>query len=177
MKSLNSEDEKNILLRFKKLFRASGLSKSQFALKIGITHQSLNRYLKNIYDIQKITFRLFNIGYSIHWLYSGNGEPFLKNAEKNNLSELFENYDYKIQKQRIKTWIEDNYTNVMEYEISRDFRKNEIQSLFNSENEIPYLILKRIENSGCNLYWSITGKGSCFADNQMGKKLIKRFEE
>jgi hypothetical protein len=33
------------------------------------------------------------------------------------------------------------------------------------------LILRRIENSGCNLHWSLTGEGSQYADNVIGNKL------
>lgn len=63
--------ENDIILRFKTIFRTSGLTKSQFSKLLKIDHQSLNKYLSGVYDIQKISMRLFNLGYSIHWLYSG----------------------------------------------------------------------------------------------------------
>jgi transcriptional regulator with XRE-family HTH domain len=168
---IDSNIEIDIIERFKKIFRSSGLSKSEFADSIEISHQSLNKYLKLQNSIQKISLRIFNAGYSIDWLYSGNGNPLLKTVEDKELSNIIKSYDYKIQNERIKEWIYRNYENIIEYEIARGFKRNEIQRIFDEGLDIPYLILRRIENSGCNLHWSLTGEGSQYADNVIGNKL------
>lgn len=147
------------------------LTKSEFAKRIGISHQSLNKYLNNENDLQKISIRLFNRGFSIDWLYSGKGNHYFETTNSEILVENIKDYDYSVQKIRIKNWIEENYESLIEFEIERDFERYVIQRLFEDDKQIPYLILKRIENAGCNIKWSITGKGSHYADNPIGNKL------
>ncbi|MFA7326302.1 MAG: helix-turn-helix transcriptional regulator [Candidatus Kapaibacterium sp.] len=168
---INSNNENDIIERFRKLFRLSGLTKSEFANEIDISHQSLNKYLKQENNIQKISLRIFRAGYSIDWLYAGIGKSKWNPDENRNSSIVNEEFDYHIQKERIKAWIESNYENIIEYEIARDFKKGEIRQLFENEKFIPYLILKRIESSGCNISWSITGEGDCYANNIIGNRL------
>lgn len=150
------------------------LTKSEFAKRIGISHQSLNKYLNNENDLQKISIRLFRRGFSIDWLYSGKGNHYFDTTKSEILVEDIKDYDYSVQKRRIKNWIEENYENLIEFEIERDFERYEIQRLFEDDRHIPYLILKRIENAGCNIKWSITGKGSQYADNPKGNKLKEK---
>lgn len=168
---INSNNENDIIERFRKLFRSSGLTKSEFANKIDISHQSLNKYLNQENNIQRISLRIFRAGYSIDWLYAGIGKSKWSLIENRNNSIVNEEFDYQIQKERIKTWIETNYESIIEYEIARDFKRNEIKQLFENDKFIPYLILKRIESSGCNISWSITGEGDCYANNIIGNKL------
>ena len=165
------KNEKDILKRFIKLFDATRLTKSEFAKKINISHQSLNKYLNDENDLQKISLRLFKEGVSIDWLYSGNGEPYINESNSSIVLTRIEDFDYSIQKKRIKEWIDKNYENVIEFEIVRGFERYEVQNIFKDDRQIPYLILKRIENAGCNIQWSITGEGSQFADNVIGNKL------
>lgn len=167
-------NEKNILARFIQLFKTSGLTKSEFAEKIDVSHQSLNKYLSDENDIQKISIRLFRYGISIDWLYSGKGEPLIGDVKDESLVTYIKDYDYLIQKKRIKNWIEINYKSLVEFEISRDFERYEIQNIFNNDKPIPYLIAKRIENAGCNIHWSMTGVGSSYAENIIGNKLKEK---
>lgn len=164
-------NEKDILTRFHRLLLTSGLTKSDFAKKINISHQSLNKYLKNFNDIQKLTLRLFRNGFSIHWLYSGKGEPLLNSEEHLVDAQIIKDFNYREQNTRIQEWIMDNYINIIEFEIVRGFRRNEIQRIFDEDLVIPYKILRRIENAGCNILWSLTGNGTQFADNIIGNKL------
>lgn len=67
--------ENDIINRFKRIFRTSRLSKTEFAEMLDIDHQSLNKYLTGDYDIQKLTHKLHKLGYSVDWIYSGEGSP------------------------------------------------------------------------------------------------------
>lgn len=165
------KNEKDILKRFIKLFDATRLTKSEFAKKINISHQSLNKYMNDENDLQKISLRLFKEGVSIDWLYSGNGESYIHKSKNPITITRIDEFDYSVQKKRIEEWIEEHYENLIEFEIERGFDRYEVQDIFKDDRQIPYLILKRIENAGCNIHWSITGEGSQFADNITGNKL------
>lgn len=168
--------EKDILLRFREIFRSTTLTKSEFAYKLGIHHRSLNRYINGEYDIQKISKKLIRKGYSIDWLYTGKGKKYFGDTLDSDQLESLLSYNIIVQKKRVYKWICDNYENIIEFEISRHFTRYEVQDIFENDDSIPYLILRRIENSGCNIYWSMTGNGSSYADNDCGKQLKEKHE-
>ncbi len=168
--------ENEIIERFKRIFRSSRLSKSEFAAALGIDHQSLNKYLTGVYDIQKISIKLNKLGYSVDWLYSGEGLPTVGNKLTESQTNALLNFNILEQKYRIKIWIEFNYENVIEFEISRNFKRHEIQIILDNSEYIPYLIQKRIENAGCNIYWTMTGIGTSYADNDCGNELREKNE-
>lgn len=143
---------------------------------LDIDHQSLNKYLTGDYDIQKLSRKLHKLGYSVDWIYSGEGSPTVGNILTESQSNALLSFDIMEQKYRIKTWIEYNYENVIEFEISRNFNRHEIQIILEDTEYIPYLIQKRIENAGCNIYWTMTGIGTSYADNDCGNELREQHE-
>lgn len=170
------KNREGILNRFLELFRSSGKTKHEFSDELQIEHQSLNKYLKNEYDLQKISLKIFDRGYSIDWLYSGEGSPSFNGKLDEKLLNALLEYDIIKQKERIYNWICENYENLIEFEIERKFDRYEVQNVFSNNDLIPYTMIRRICNAGCNISWTITGEGSCYADNDCGNELREKNE-
>ncbi len=63
--------ESEIITRLKEFIKQKGWSKAEFARRLEIFPQDVNRYLTGVNDIQKIIIKLHKVGCNIIWLIDG----------------------------------------------------------------------------------------------------------
>lgn len=63
--------ESEIITRLKEFIKEKGWSKAEFARRLDIFPQDVNRYLTGVNDIQKILIKLHKVGCDIIWLIDG----------------------------------------------------------------------------------------------------------
>lgn len=162
------------LIRFEKIFISTALEKAKFAELFGFTHSMINRYLDGTADLQKISRRLANMGYSSDWLYTGKGKMH------NNLVEVFDpalenelNIDE--MNNRINEWIKKCFIDIEDFESMSGVYYTLICDCKANSKLITYDIIKKLKSIGLNYEWAITGNGSIFQENRGGKKLKNRY--
>lgn len=81
----------NIGDRLRKIRKDKGLDQGDFANFLNISQQNLSNYETNKRDIpEQIKIKLQQNGVNLNWLISGDGEPFIKNAEEPKKSALIQ---------------------------------------------------------------------------------------
>lgn len=163
--------------RFYKMFMGTGLRKFNFAKILGISQSSLNDYLSGRSDIKMITRILSDKGFSIDWLYTGLGRMYFQPEKFESTFEITSSFDVDLQKSRIIDWIELNYKSVDNFRIQRDILNQKLTASLYNDEVIDHEFLIKLENAGCNLKWTIDGKGSMFTENRIGKKLLKKVKK
>lgn len=159
-------------LRLHEMMLATGLRKSKFAEKLGITPQSLNDYFDCISDIKHLTRKIFRNGFSIDWLYSGIGDMFFSRKRFEEKFEIPSDFDIDLQKQRIIDWIIANYSSIDNFAYERQVKDELLDCLYDNDI-ISHELLVKLENSGCNLKWTIDQNEPMFKNNTIGKKLME----
>lgn len=159
-------------LRLHEMMLATGLRKSKFANKLGITPQSLNDYFDCVSDLKHLSRKVFRNGFSVDWLYSGKGNMFFSKKRFEEKFELPSSFDIDLQKQRILEWIKTNYGSIQNFASERQIKEELIDCLYNNDI-ISHELLVKLENSGCNLKWTIDQSEPMFKNNIIGKKLMK----
>lgn len=97
----------NIGDRLRKIRKDKGLDQGDFANFLNISQQNLSNYETNKRDIpEQIKIKLQQNGVNLNWLISGDGEPFIKNAEEPKKSALIQELE-KMAKEAAKETIEE----------------------------------------------------------------------
>lgn len=150
---------------------ATGMRKVNFAKTLGMTQQSLNDYLDGTSDIKIISRKIFKGGYSVDWLYSGQGNMFFSSKKFEEKFEIPSVHNLFEQKERIKDWLLITFGSVENFRIERTVNIDLLDCLYN-DDVIQHDLLIKLENAGCSLKWTITGIEPKYIENLNGKKLM-----
>ena len=159
-----------------KILYLTSKSKAEFSRKLDISQQSLDKYLMGKSDIQKLSIRLFEFGVNLNWFYSGEGKVFI-DSDEIILNENRESSEILIrQKNRINYWIKKHYDSLIDFENQNSITKNDLKEILKEDNVFNYTLIKVLKKSGCNTDWILTGEGSLYSNNEVGKELKRRYE-
>lgn len=160
--------------RLYEMLLSTGLRKSKFAKLLEMKQQSLNDYLRGTSDVKVISKKLSKQGFSIDWLYTGQGSMVFQTDRFEKKFEIFDSYNVEIQKKRILDWILLNYDSIENFQLERDIIGKNLFSVLENDDVLPHELLVKLENAGCNLKWTIDGRGSMYIKNINGKKLLRK---
>ncbi|MDC1068395.1 hypothetical protein OAQ99_04475 [Candidatus Kapabacteria bacterium] len=132
--------------RFSDLLILSGKSKTDFSKLLGLSPQSLHRYLEGKANLTNLSYVLLNAGYSVDWLLSGKGRIFLDH-QKYHLSEEF---DLLKIKKEVLDYIDTEFGEIAKAEIYLELRKNELKDFMDKGKILNYRILKKLTSNGFN---------------------------
>lgn len=160
---MNSEI--NIIDRFKFFFGLLGISKTEFAIKLKMPNQNVNKLLDTLSVITLKSYEICELGCNINWLYTGIGKVTADNENgyflNKNVPALTNDGYIKVNiiKQRIIDWIVFNYktidnfyklTNNEDLLVLQNFDK-----LLERNKVIPMSIYTTLEQEGCSLKWLV----------------------
>lgn len=168
---MTSKEEKE---RLESIIVMSGLRKGDFSKKIDVLHQSLNAILNMKNDVQYITRNISKLGFSIDWLYTGEGHPVFKGEQVSDTLNILDNYNERDQKRRISNWIIENYDSISQFSFDRNLDEDELEDVLYRDGIISPSLYAKLDNAGLNLKWSVCGKGSPYNNRVLGKKLSNR---
>lgn len=167
----NSKEE---LERFIKIFTSTSLDKVKFAELFSLTPTMINNYLKGVTDLQKVSRRLAQLGFSVDWLFSGKGK--MHNNKVDTFDPVLENdLDIDEMNKRVNSWINKAYMSPSDFEIETGIYYSVISDSIANSKLIPYATIIKLKANGLNYEWAITGNGSMFEGNRKGKKLKHRY--
>ncbi|MFA7326041.1 MAG: hypothetical protein WC121_05205 [Candidatus Kapaibacterium sp.] len=167
----NSSEE---LKRFKKIFLSTALDKVKFAELFGISPTMINNYLSGVADLQKLSRRLVQMGFSSDWLYSGFGD--MHNQAVKTFDPALENeLNIDEMNERINEWINKAFISPIDFENETSLEYSLISDSLANSKLLPYSTIKKLKSNGLSYEWAITGSGFMFAENRNGKKLKHRY--
>lgn len=171
---MSKKEERERLLE---ILRITGSRKGEFAKKLEVSPQAFNFYLNGKNDYQVITRKLSKNGVSIDWLYTGKGNPVFQPEIFEDIFGALDVHDEDKQKNRVINWILTNYESISDFEVERNIKLGELESVLFGDEVIMHDLLVKLDNSGMNIKWSIDGMGSMYNDNTNGRKLSKRLKK
>lgn len=164
----------NELRRFKKIFVSTTLDKTKFAELFGFSLTMINLYLNGKADLQKISRRLVNLGFSADWLFTGKGEMLNKVVEVSDIA-LANELNIDDMNNRIIEWINSCFIDNEDFEKLSGIQFAVLKDCATNSKLITYSHIKKLKSSGLSYEWSVTGNGSKFEDNKAGRKLKNRY--
>lgn len=167
-------DSSNELKRFEKIFISTTLDKAKFAELFGFTHTMINRYLNGTADLQKISRRLVNLGFSSDWLFSGKGKMHNKAVQVFDVA-LENELNLDEMNSRINDWINTCFKDIQDFEKLSGVTYSDISDCIANSKLVTYDIIKRLKSCGLSYEWAVTGNGSKFEENKAGRKLKNRY--
>lgn len=181
---MNSEI--NIIDRFKFFFGLLGISKSEFAIRLKMPNQNVNKLLDTLYVIKLKSYEICELGCNINWLYTGVGKVTADNENgyylnKNVPALTADGYlRVNVIKQRIIDWIEFNYKNIDNfYKLTNNsdlLVLIQFDTLLEINKVIPNSIYTTLYNEGCSLKWLLRDDDIIpFNNNQKGVALKHYF--
>ena len=170
------DEKKKDIERLDQIIISTTLTRANFSNLLGISRQLLNKYLNGMNDIQKITKKLFNIGFSIDWLYSGQGDMHL-DSKKEFDYDIMNEYDLETQNRNIIKWITLVYGTVDKFNNSSNIRYKDLTKRFKKNLPITYEQCCELKRLGCNMKWTISGEGPMFSTNTNGMKLKRKYKQ
>jgi transcriptional regulator with XRE-family HTH domain len=172
---MDSEKNKEIE-RLNQIIISTTLSRAGFSDLIGISRQLLNKYLNGDNDIQKITKKIFEVGFSIDWFYSGKGKMHLDSEDEFEY-DILNDYSIETQNNNIMKWITLVYGTIDNFNNSTNINYKDLTERFKKGLPITYEHYCELKRLGCNMRWTITNEGSMFSINNNGKKLKKNYKQ
>ena len=165
---------KEELERLNQIIISTALKKSEFADIIGFSRQRFEKYLDGSYDLQKITRKIFELGFSIDWFYGGIGEMHLENAEELDF-EIINDYDFKLQNQNVLEWIDKVYKRPENFNKASRIKYEEYLNQFEKGRPMNYKQYSELKRLGCNMKWTFTAKGQMFSRTKAGNTHKKNY--
>lgn len=158
---MNSEI--NIIDRFRFFFGLLGITKTEFASKLKMPNQNINKLLDNLSIIKLKSYEICELGCNINWLYTGVGKVTADNENGYYLNltvpALTEDGYLRVNviKQRIVDWIVFNYKSIDNF-YNLTYNKDllvllNFDTLLERNKVIPNSIYTTLENEGCSLKW------------------------
>ncbi|MCX6152557.1 MAG: helix-turn-helix transcriptional regulator [Candidatus Kapabacteria bacterium] len=140
---------------------------------LNVSQSTISRYRDGkISPSTEILEKLSDLGLSLDWLFTGKGLMFADNEKGQRLYDKYigTNYEFLKPFDRIILWINENYVSLEQFCLQTNVRYQTMHDFLYNE-AFDKRILKYLNDAGCNLQWVISGGGSKYADNRMGKIL------
>lgn len=177
--------EQIILKRLTLFFNLLKINKIDFANKLNISKQNINRIFKSLKSLSQYNEQLSLMGCNLNWLYSGNGPVVLNNKlgiQIINNSPCLDDNGYLISyivRKRILIWILFNFDSLESfYNLSKCnlvLELSEENLSMEYENIVETELLEQLYKFGCNLKWIFRNQNdievSPYNKNDYGIKL------
>lgn len=137
----------------------------------------LTKYLSGESDLRHLSKKLFELGYSIDWLYGEIGMMVHNQENTGRDLSYLSNFDIEMQKERIKIWIENTFRSISKFEEATELEPGIVSKFIFSDDVMNYEIFRTLKNEGCNLLWTFTGIGKKFLDNRPGQRNYIKYLE
>ncbi|MFA7327853.1 MAG: hypothetical protein WC121_14395 [Candidatus Kapaibacterium sp.] len=160
--------------RLNQIIVSTTLKKSEFADLIGFSRQRFEQYADGNHDIQKITRKLFELGFSINWLYGEIGEMHLEKASEIDF-EIINEYNYKLQNQNVLEWIDKVFKRPENFNKKSKIEYNDFIKRFDKGLPMNYKQYSELKRLGCNMKWTFTATGPMFSTTKAGNKLRNNY--
>jgi hypothetical protein len=167
----------NTLKNLQEFFKYTGWTKSEFARRMNILPQNINKYLIGELDVQGIAINLLKEGCNLQWLFENSGNMLADNAAGWKLHFLHNPEDLLTAIERINYFIIIHYGSISKLEAKYNFDKGYISKILNDKDITDSFFIVLMNIIGCNMHWVWSGEGIIYHDNQIGEQLKQKHSE